>query len=192
MEPSCPHLVSVKGTGRSSDPCIANSQVREYRFLEQIRLDLETRKEIQPREKKELERLAAQKLLAELRLHHRERKLKDFQDNSYYRRVSVGHERVSLAMIDRENQKLKTTRTRRLYRAFVLLLIFDAERKPPIYQIRPKPADRSCEKRFDRSFDKFTKGFSNVPKSCWSSALRPGPTHRAEGPRAKIFCRGSS
>jgi len=86
------------------DPCIANSQVREYRFLEQIRLDLETRKEIQPREKKELERLAAQKLLAELRLHHRERKLKDFQDNSYYRRVSVGHERVSLAMIDRESE----------------------------------------------------------------------------------------
>jgi len=81
--------------------CLANSQVREYRFLENIRLDLETRNEIQPREKKDLERLAAQKILTELRLQNRERKLTDFRDNSYYRRVSVGNERVSLAMIDR-------------------------------------------------------------------------------------------
>lgn len=84
--------------------CLVNSKVREYRFLEQIRLDLETRNEIQPRDKEDLERLAAQKILSELRLQHRERKLMDFRDNAYYRRVSVGKERISLAMIDRDSK----------------------------------------------------------------------------------------
>ncbi len=84
--------------------CLVNSKVREYQFLEQIRLDLETRNEIQPRDKEDLERLAAQKILFELRLQHRQRKLMDFRDNAYYRRVSVGKERISLAMIDRESK----------------------------------------------------------------------------------------
>ena len=84
--------------------CLVNSKVREYQFLEQIRLDLETRNEIQPRDKDDLERLAAQKILSELRLQHRQRKLMDFRDNAYYRRVSVGKERISLAMIDHESK----------------------------------------------------------------------------------------
>ncbi|MBL0240316.1 MAG: hypothetical protein IPQ00_07055 [Chloracidobacterium sp.] len=84
--------------------CLANSKVREYGFLEQIRLDLETRNEIQPRDKEDLERLAAQKNLSELRSQHRQRKLMDFRDNAYYRRVSVGKERISLAMIDHESK----------------------------------------------------------------------------------------
>jgi hypothetical protein len=84
--------------------CLANSKVREYRFLEQIRLDRETRNEIQPRDKEDLERLTAQKILSELRLQHRERKLMDFRDNAYYRKASVGKELISLAMIDRESK----------------------------------------------------------------------------------------
>lgn len=84
--------------------CLVNSKVREYRFLEQIRLDLENRNEIQPRGKEDLERLAAQKILSELRLQHRERKLKDFRDNAYYRKVAVGKERISLAMIDHQSK----------------------------------------------------------------------------------------
>ena len=82
--------------------CLVNSKVRECRFLEQIRLDLETRKEIQPRDKEDLERLAAQKILLEMRLQQRERQLMDFRDNAYYRKASVGKERISLAMIDHE------------------------------------------------------------------------------------------
>ncbi|MGD9590713.1 MAG: relaxase MobL [Pyrinomonadaceae bacterium] len=84
--------------------CLVNSKVREYRFLEQIRLDLETRNEIQARDKEDLERLAAQKILSEMRLQHRERKLMDLRDNAYYRKTSVGKERISLAMIDRESK----------------------------------------------------------------------------------------
>ena len=84
--------------------CLVNSKVREYRFLEQIRLDLETRNEIQPRDKEDLDRLAAQKILSELRSQHRERKLMDFRDNAYYRKISVGKERISFAMIDRESK----------------------------------------------------------------------------------------
>lgn len=95
---------SKKELGDLQNQCLANSKVREYRFLEQIRLDLETRNEIQPRDKEDLERLAAQKILSELRLLHRERKLMDFRDNAYYRRVYVGNERISLAMIDRESK----------------------------------------------------------------------------------------
>ncbi|HRI05241.1 MAG TPA: relaxase MobL, partial [Pyrinomonadaceae bacterium] len=86
------------------DQCLVNSNVREYRFLEQIRLDLENRNEIQPRDTPDLERLTAQKILSELRLQHRERKLMDFRDNAYYRKASVGKEQISLAMIDRESK----------------------------------------------------------------------------------------
>ncbi len=84
--------------------CLVNSKVREYGFLEQIRIDLEKTKEIQPRGKEDLEGVAAQKILSELRLQHRERKLIDFRDNAYYRKASVGKERISLAMIDRESK----------------------------------------------------------------------------------------
>jgi hypothetical protein len=86
------------------DQCLVNSKVREYRFLEKIRLDLENRNEIQPRDTPDLERLTALKILSELRLQHRERKLMDFRDNAYYRKASVGRERISLAMIDRDTK----------------------------------------------------------------------------------------
>ncbi len=97
--------------------CLLNSKVREYRFLEQIRLDLETRNEIQPRDKEDLERLAAQKILSEMRLQHRERKLMDFRDNAYYRKISVGKERISLAMINRES-KARDSTNESVFRSF--------------------------------------------------------------------------
>lgn len=99
-----PPAFSKKELDDLQNQCLVNSKVREYRFLEQIRLDLETRNEIQARDKEDLERLAAQKILSEMRLQHRERKLMDFRDNAYYRKISVGKERVSLAMIDRESK----------------------------------------------------------------------------------------
>lgn len=99
---------SKKDLDDLQDQCLANSQMREYLFLEKLRVDLETRKEIEPRDIKDLEKLAAQKTLRELRLEHQERKVLDFKDNSYYRKVPVGKERISLAMIDRESKAKDT------------------------------------------------------------------------------------
>lgn len=86
------------------DQCLASSQMREFMFLENLRIELETRKEIEPRGINDLEKLTAEKTLRELRLQHQRRKVLDFKDNSYYRKVPVGNERISLAMIDRESK----------------------------------------------------------------------------------------
>ena len=82
--------------------CLSNSKMREYRFLEQVRIDLETDKEIGTRNLKDLERLAGQKVLSEMRAQFSARQIADFKDNSYYRKVTVGKDQVSLAVLDRQ------------------------------------------------------------------------------------------
>jgi hypothetical protein len=82
--------------------CLSNSKIREYLYLEHIRIDLETQKEINARDHRDLEFLAGQKVLSELRFRLYEKQLSDFKDNSYYRKFPVGNDEISLAMIDRE------------------------------------------------------------------------------------------
>ena len=83
--------------------CLANTKVREFRYLEQVRTDLENKKEIAPRTVSDLGLLAGQKAVSEMRMQLHQRQLSDFKDNAYYRKVKVGNDRVSLAMIARQN-----------------------------------------------------------------------------------------
>ncbi len=83
--------------------CLANTKVREFRYLEQVRTDLENKKEIAPRTVSDLGLLAGQKAVSEMRMQLHQRQLSDFKDNAFYRKVKVGNDRVSLAMIARQN-----------------------------------------------------------------------------------------
>ncbi|MGE3953497.1 MAG: relaxase MobL [Pyrinomonadaceae bacterium] len=92
--------------------CLAGLHVREYLFLEQIRSELEISKEIAPRNRDDLERLAGQKILSEMRQRLHQKQISDFKDNRYYRKVPVGKERLSLAMMDRQfDQKASSARS---------------------------------------------------------------------------------
>jgi hypothetical protein len=82
--------------------CLAGSHIREYLFLEKIRSELEISKEIVPRSQDELERLAGQRILSEMRLQLHRKQILDFKDNRYYRKVTLGKDRVSLSMMDRQ------------------------------------------------------------------------------------------
>ncbi len=86
--------------------CLASSNMREYLFLEQIRSELEVSKEITLRSQDDLELLAGQKVVSEMRQRLYGKQISDFKDNCYYRKAAVGKEQMSLAMIDRQfNQK---------------------------------------------------------------------------------------
>lgn len=89
--------------------CLTNSKSREYLFLEQIRIELETNKEISTRNLNDLELLAGQKVLSEMRARLSTKHIADFNDNCYYRKMTVGKERVSLAIIDRKFDSKKNS-----------------------------------------------------------------------------------
>lgn len=92
--------------------CLASSHTREYLFLEQIRNELEISKEISPRSQDELEFVAGQKILAEMRQQLHQKQILDFKDNRYYRKVTLGQERLSLSTIDRQSdQKANSARS---------------------------------------------------------------------------------
>jgi hypothetical protein len=82
--------------------CLAGSHIREYLFLEQIRSELEISEEINPRSQDELELLAGQRILSEMRQRLHQKQISDFKDNRYYRKVTLGKERLSLSMMDRQ------------------------------------------------------------------------------------------
>ena len=83
--------------------CLASARPRDYLFLEKIRIDLEASKEISPRDNNDLEILTGQKLISEVRVKFFRKQLSDFQDNSYYRKIPIGKERFSLAMLERDS-----------------------------------------------------------------------------------------
>ncbi|HMM78766.1 MAG TPA: relaxase MobL [Pyrinomonadaceae bacterium] len=91
--------------------CLANTKMREFRYLEQVRTDLENKKEIAPRTVSDLGLLAGQKAVSEIRMQLHQRQLSDFKDNAYYRKVKVGNDRVSLAMIARQQDVKNDGRT---------------------------------------------------------------------------------
>ena len=81
-------------------------------FLEQIRSELEISKEIDPRNQDELELLAGQRILSEMRQQLHQKQILDFKDNRYYRKVTLGKERLSLSMMDRQfDQKANSARS---------------------------------------------------------------------------------
>ena len=85
--------------------CLAGSHIREFLFLEQIRTELEISEEINPRNQDELELLAGQRILSEMRQQLHRKQILDFKDNRYYRKVTLGKERLSLSIMDRQSDQ---------------------------------------------------------------------------------------
>ena len=81
-------------------------------FLEQIRSELEISEEINPRSQDELELLAGQRILSERRQQLHRKQILDFKDNRYYRKVTLGKERLSLSIMDRQyDQRANSARS---------------------------------------------------------------------------------
>ncbi|MEQ1764614.1 MAG: relaxase MobL [Pyrinomonadaceae bacterium] len=89
--------------------CLGSTNMRGYLFLEQIRSELEVSKEIAPRSQDDLELLAGQKVLSEMRQRLYGKQISDFKDNCYYRKAAVGKGQMSLAMIDRQFDQKDTS-----------------------------------------------------------------------------------
>lgn len=84
------------------DHCLEDSNIRKFSYLEGIRTDLERSGEIEPRNEKDLHRLAAEKTISEMRGRLFEKNRLDLIDKQYYRLVDIGGKRISLARLDRD------------------------------------------------------------------------------------------
>ena len=157
--------------------CLANTKVREFRYLEQVRTDLENKKEIAPRTVSDLGLLAGQKAVSEMRMQLHQRQLSDFKDNAYYRKVKVGNDRVSLAMIARQNDIKNDGRT-------VLQGIRSA-----IEYLTNKPSSRNSKSREVFLFD-------SVNSSLSEQSLQMRKSMRQEQKivvaLSEVFCRSST
>ena len=112
--------------------CLAGSHIREFLFLEQIRSELEISEEINPRSQDELELLAGQRIMSEMRQQLHRKQILDFKDKRYYRKVTVGKERLSLAMMDRQfDQKDNSARSILQPIRMAIESIAASVRKPP-------------------------------------------------------------
>jgi hypothetical protein len=78
------------------------SDLRRFSYLENIRSDLERSREIEPRDKEALGRIAAKKTILDLREKAYRKSYLDFSESRYYRLVEIGNKRVSIAKLDRE------------------------------------------------------------------------------------------
>ncbi|MEP6849671.1 MAG: relaxase MobL [Acidobacteriota bacterium] len=78
------------------------SDLRRFSYLENIRSDLERSREIEPRDKETLGRIAAKKTILDLREKAYKKSYLDFSESRYYRPVEIGNKRVSIAKLDRK------------------------------------------------------------------------------------------
>lgn len=97
-----PPSFSKKELDHLQENSLKLQNTRDFSYLEQIRIELENRNEIPVRDAGDIERLKAQRVVADLRTMHKEKVLNDFNDNAYYRKIQFGNERISLAQIDRQ------------------------------------------------------------------------------------------
>lgn len=88
--------------------CLATSRLRDFSYLERARIDLKDRCEIAPRTGQELSLLAGKRVVEEMKTQVVKRQISDLKDHSYYRRVSLGNDVISLADIDRDNEGRKS------------------------------------------------------------------------------------
>lgn len=101
--------LTKEGLDKLQDHCLDDLNIRGFSYLESIRTELERTYEIEPRSKEDLDRLAAQKTISEMRKQLYEKNYADLNDSQYYRVVDVGDKRASLAQIDREKNTSKNT-----------------------------------------------------------------------------------
>ena len=83
------------------DNCMGTTDVREFSYLERIRSELEQSGDIRPRSKADLQRIAAQKRISDLRAKYDQRHHYEMTSRSFYRFVLIDDRRVSLAQLDR-------------------------------------------------------------------------------------------
>ncbi|MGH9949534.1 MAG: relaxase MobL, partial [Pyrinomonadaceae bacterium] len=83
------------------DHYLQASDLRRFSYLEGVRKELERSGEIEPRSDKDIARIAAEKIISEMRTRLHEKSANDFSDRQYYRSVAVGDTRASLAQLDR-------------------------------------------------------------------------------------------
>ncbi|HEV8591874.1 MAG TPA: relaxase MobL, partial [Pyrinomonadaceae bacterium] len=89
--------------------CLDGSNIRGFSYLESVRTELERSREIEPRGKADLDRLAGKKTISEMSKRLYEKNYADVNDRQYYRVVDVGDKRVSLAQLDREENASRNT-----------------------------------------------------------------------------------
>ncbi len=78
------------------------SDLRRFSYLESVRSELERSAEIGPRDTEALRRIAATKMISELRGKVHEKNYRDLSEKRYYTNVEIGAKRVSLAGLHRE------------------------------------------------------------------------------------------
>jgi|GEM_PF-3288809 len=81
---------------------LAVSDLRKFSYLECVRFELERSGEIAQRSETDFGRLAATKMISELRAKVHEKTRSDLSERRYYTKVEIGGKRVSLAALDRE------------------------------------------------------------------------------------------
>lgn len=84
------------------DHYIQASDVRRFTYLEGVRSELERTGEIEPRDKVAFSRIAAKKLISDLRGKVHEKIYLDLSERRYYGQVEIGNKCLSLAQLDRE------------------------------------------------------------------------------------------
>ena len=82
--------------------CREATDIRRFSYLERIRSELERSREIEPRSKSDLDRIAVEKTISDLRAGLYEKNHSEFNDRRYYRLVVIGGKRIFLAQLDRE------------------------------------------------------------------------------------------
>lgn len=99
--------LTKEGLDKLQDHFLDDLNIRGFSYLESVRTELEKSLEIEPRSKEDLEPLAAQKTISEMRKRLCEKNYAELNDRQYYRLVDVGNKRVSLAQIDRGENSLR-------------------------------------------------------------------------------------
>ncbi|HMO82466.1 MAG TPA: relaxase MobL [Pyrinomonadaceae bacterium] len=121
------------------DHCLDSSNIRKFSYLESIRTELERKHEIGPRSKEDLDRLAAQEIISDMRKQLYKKNYTDLNDRQYYRVVDVSDKRLSLAQIDREKDVSRNP-----------VLVFTHKLKETAMRLAGKRRDPVVETGYDR------------------------------------------
>lgn len=84
------------------DHYLQASDLRRFSYFEGVRSELQRSGEIGPRDKEAFGRIAAEKLVSDLRAKVHQKNHLNLSERRYYTPVEIGNKRVSLAQLDRE------------------------------------------------------------------------------------------
>ena len=87
--------------------CLETRDIRRFSYFERMRSELERSGDIGLRTKRDLQRIAAQKTVYDLRAENHGRSYYESDSRSFYRFVVIGDKRLSLAQLDRAENATK-------------------------------------------------------------------------------------